>query len=71
MRPSTAPSATFQMRADLSSEDEKSRALRAAQLQMLRNLRAGRVTVTTAAGPIVLPEHPIFWAGFALIGEPE
>jgi len=19
----------------------------------------------------VLPEHPIFWAGFALIGEPE
>jgi CHAT domain-containing protein len=49
----------------------KSRALRTAQLQMLRNLRAGRVTVTTAAGPIVLPEHPIFWAGFSLIGEPE
>jgi hypothetical protein len=38
---------------------------------MLRNLRAGRVTVNTAAGPIVLPEHPIFWAGFSLVGEPE
>jgi len=49
----------------------KSRALRAAQLQMLTALRAGRMTATTAAGPIVLPEHPIFWAGFALIGEPE
>jgi len=32
---------------------------------MLRNLRASRVTVTTAAGSIVLPEHPIFWAGLA------
>lgn len=49
----------------------KGRALRAAQLQMLRNLRVGRVTVATAAGPIVLPEHPIFWAGFSLIGEPD
>jgi CHAT domain-containing protein/tetratricopeptide (TPR) repeat protein len=49
----------------------KSSALRAAQLQMLTALRAGRMTVTTAAGPIVLPEHPIFWAGFVLIGEPE
>jgi CHAT domain-containing protein len=49
----------------------KSRALRAAQLQMLHNLRAGRVTATTAAGPIVLPDHPNFWAGFVLVGEPE
>jgi CHAT domain-containing protein len=49
----------------------KSRALRSAQLQMLRNLRAGRITVATAAGPVVLPEHPVFWAGFSLIGEPD
>ena len=49
----------------------KSSALRTAQLQMLTALRAGRMTITTAAGPIVLPEHPIFWAGFVLIGEPE
>lgn len=49
----------------------KSRALRTAQLQMLRNLRTGSITVTTAAGPVVLPEHPIFWAGFSLIGEPK
>lgn len=49
----------------------KSRALRSAQLALMRDLRAGRLTVRTAAGPIVLPEHPIFWAGFALIGEPQ
>ena len=49
----------------------KSRALRSAQLEMLRNLRAGRITAATAAGPIVLPEHPILWAGFSLIGEPD
>lgn len=49
----------------------KSRALRSAQLAMLRDLRLGKITATTAAGPVVLPEHPIFWAGLALIGEPE
>jgi CHAT domain-containing protein/tetratricopeptide (TPR) repeat protein len=49
----------------------KGRALRTAQLQVLRDLRAGRITVGTAAGKVVLPEHPIFWAGFSLIGEPE
>ena len=48
----------------------KSRALRNAQLTMLNDLRAGRVIVSTPAGPVALPEHPIFWAGFSLIGEP-
>src|SRR5262249_12077162 len=49
----------------------KRRALPAGQLKLLRELRAGRLTVSTAAGPVVMPEHPIFWAGFSLIGEPE
>ena len=49
----------------------KARALRTAQLQLLADLRAGRVVLQTAAGPVVLPEHPAFWAGFALIGEPD
>ena len=49
----------------------KARALRAAQLELLADLRAGRVLLQTAAGPVVLPEHPGFWAGFALIGEPD
>jgi CHAT domain-containing protein len=49
----------------------KARALRAAQLGLLADLRAGRVLLQTAAGPVVLPEHPAFWAGFALIGEPD
>ncbi len=51
--------------------ESKARALRAAQLQLLADLRAGRVQLQTAAGPVVLPEHPGFWAGFALIGEPD
>ena len=48
----------------------KSRALRAAQLQLLRDLRAGRVRVATADGEVVLPEHPLFWAAYVLLGEP-
>ncbi len=49
---------------------DKSRALRAAQLRLLAALRAGQVKVATPAGSLVLPEHPVFWAGFALMGEP-
>jgi CHAT domain-containing protein/tetratricopeptide (TPR) repeat protein len=49
----------------------KSRALRDAQLRLLRALRAGRVTIDTPAGIVSIPEHPVFWAGFALFGEPE
>jgi CHAT domain-containing protein len=49
----------------------KSRALRDAQLRLLRDLRAGRVTINTPAGVVSIPEHPVFWAGFALFGEPE
>jgi len=48
----------------------KARALRAAQLYVLRELRAGRMAITTPAGTVSLPEHPVFWAGFALVGEP-
>jgi CHAT domain-containing protein/tetratricopeptide (TPR) repeat protein len=51
--------------------NSKSRALRAAQLRLLRDLRAGRVRINTAAGEVAVPEHPVFWAGFALFGEPE
>jgi len=49
----------------------KARALRAAQLRLLAELRAGTVRIETPAGPVSLPEHPVFWAGFALIGEPD
>ena len=49
----------------------KAGALRAAQLQLLRDLRAGKVQLQTAAGLVTLPEHPVFWAGFVLIGEPK
>jgi len=49
----------------------KARALRRAQLALLAELRAGRVRVATPVGPVPLSEHPAFWAGFALFGEPE
>lgn len=50
--------------------ESKGAALRTAQLRLLRDLRAGRIRLSTRAGPISLPEHPVFWAGFALFGEP-
>ena len=50
---------------------DKARALRAAQLQLLGDLRAGRVKVSTALGEITVPEDPAFWASFVLLGEPE
>jgi CHAT domain-containing protein len=50
--------------------ENKSEALRKAQLQLLRNLRAGKVTMKTPSGGIILSEDPSFWAGFILLGEP-
>lgn len=49
----------------------KAAALRSAQLQLLADLRAGRVRMDSAAGPVAVTEHPVFWAGFALFGEPD
>ena len=48
----------------------KAAALRQAQLELLKDLRRGRVHVTTPIGPVPVPEHPVFWAGFSLFGEP-
>lgn len=50
--------------------DDKGAALRAAQLTMLRDLRAGKVTVSTPFGSMALPPHPALWANLVLIGEP-
>ena len=47
-----------------------SEALRASQLALLRDLRAGRVVVQGPRGPVPLPEHPSLWAGFVAIGQP-
>ena len=48
----------------------KSDALRAAQLRLLRSLRKGELRVDTPLGALQLPEDPLLWAGYALIGEP-
>lgn len=49
----------------------KAAALRQAQLGLLADLRAGRVRVSTPVGRVPVSEHPVFWAGFVLFGEPE
>jgi CHAT domain-containing protein len=49
---------------------DKDRALRAAQLRLIQDLRNGRVHATTPAGTMALPEHPALWAGLILIGNP-
>ena len=56
-------------RARLAGADN-AKALRTAQLAMLRDLRQGRLTVDTPAGRVALPERPAFWAPFVLLGEP-
>ncbi len=43
-------------------------ALRTAQLRLISDLRAGRVSVHTVAGDVRLIESPILWAGFIVMG---
>jgi CHAT domain-containing protein len=45
---------------------DKSKALRRAQLSVIRALRAGTIRVNGVA----LPESPRFWAGYVLVGRP-
>ena len=45
---------------------DKSRALRGAQLSVLRALRAGKIRVNGVA----LPDSPRLWAGYVLVGNP-
>ncbi len=48
----------------------KAASLRRAQLRLLADLRAGHVRVKVPIGEVQVPEHPVFWAGFMLFGEP-
>jgi CHAT domain-containing protein len=48
----------------------ESLALRAAQVGVIQALRKGTLKVMTPSGEVALPEHPLFWAGFVLVGEP-
>jgi CHAT domain-containing protein len=48
----------------------KSQALRLAQLRLLQSLRTGQIRTDTPFGSLPLPEDPILWAGFVLMGEP-
>lgn len=50
---------------------DKATALRAAQLALIRQLRAGTISISTRAGRVAIPEDPEFWAGFVLLGEPD
>ena len=44
-------------------------AMRAAQLRLLADLRAGRMRIKTPVGEMVLPENPALWAGFIVLGQ--
>jgi CHAT domain-containing protein len=55
--------------AERTRKADLARALRAAQLRMLANLRAGVVRAQGDSGAR-LPERPALWAGFVLVGEP-
>jgi CHAT domain-containing protein len=48
----------------------KAAALRAAQLDTIRALRAGTITADTPFGRVTLAERPSLWAAFVLLGEP-
>ena len=50
--------------------ESKDRALRTAQLTLLRNLRAGKITRTVGETTLTYAEHPHLWAGAILIGAP-
>jgi CHAT domain-containing protein len=45
-------------------------ALRTAQLQQLRALRAGRITATVGTQVLTLPATPLLWAGYVAVGAP-
>jgi CHAT domain-containing protein len=49
---------------------DPSRALRAAQLSLLADLRRGRVVVRGRRGQVPLPDHPSLWASFVVMGLP-
>lgn len=66
----TAPRLAAALYRSLEKGQSRSQALRSAQLSLLRELRGGKVTAETAAGPVALEEHPALWAGFLLQGEP-
>jgi CHAT domain-containing protein len=61
---------TFYSSLNRTSNEDKVDALRTAQLNLLRSLRNGQLRAETPFGSLVLPEDPVLWAGFVLMGEP-
>ncbi len=51
-------------------QNDKARALRRAQIDVLKQLRAGQLSVATSSGSMILREHPVLWSGFILVGLP-
>jgi len=49
---------------------DRAGALRMAQLDLIRRLRAGEISLSTPAGTVTLRESPGLWAPFVLLGEP-
>jgi len=59
------------MRGFYSGEDRgTAAALRRGQLNVLRAMRAGTLTVQVEGRTVTVPEDPSLWAGFVLLGQP-
>jgi CHAT domain-containing protein/tetratricopeptide (TPR) repeat protein len=54
----------------LAKGESRAQALRLAQLDLIKQLRAGRVRVGVIGASRPLPERPAYWAAFSLSGEP-
>ena len=69
---SDRPTARLMMRfyRELAAGRPKDQALRTAQIALIRDLRAGRVTGTIGRTVVTFPEHPWLWAAPILVGAP-
>jgi CHAT domain-containing protein len=56
--------------ADGVAGQSRAQALRSAQLELIAQLRAGRLRVPVGANRQPIPERPAYWAAFSLSGQP-
>jgi CHAT domain-containing protein/tetratricopeptide (TPR) repeat protein len=55
---------------NLAAGQSRAQALRSAQLELIAQLRAGRLRVPVGANRQPIPERPAYWAAFSLSGQP-
>jgi len=55
---------------NLAAGQSRAQALRSAQLELIAQLREGRLRVPVGATRQPIPERPAYWAAFSLSGQP-